>query len=172
MTQRDLISAPPFVCALAALVLLVASIAANGAADAFGYPSWMPPLGGLMMAVPVLVLSALTFLTMRRETASDYNVNLAKSALGGVVYVLVAALAIAYAVTVGRESSYKGEFNPTTNRFDPLFTQGTFLFASAVLAAIVTIALGVTNRQLYLASIDHQRDEVEGPDPMGALMKG
>ncbi len=171
MSERRLLALPPFASALAAFVLVVASLAANGAADSVGYPAWLPMAGGLMTALPVLLLSMAALLQVRRETATEFNLNRTRALLGGAVYVTVAALMLAYAATIGRASSYQGEFDAATQRFKPEFTQAAFIFASLVFTVVVVVAMQASTRMLYLAAIDHQRDQVEGPDPLGALMK-
>ncbi len=169
--KRNLLAAPPLVSAMAAMALVVASLAAYGAGDAVDYPGWMPTLGGLITALPIMVLSLLAFAEMRRATGEDYNANLVRAALGGSVYLLAGALMVAYVATIGNEDSYKGEFNTTTGRYDPLFTGPFFIFASVALTALICIGMELAKRQLYLPAIDHQIDEVEGLDPLGEVMK-
>jgi hypothetical protein len=44
------------------------------------------------------------------------------------------------------------------------------MISSIVLAAFVALVLYFSGQRLYLGSVDHQRPEVEGPDPVGTLM--
>jgi hypothetical protein len=169
--RRLRLVAPAAFCALSAVALGVASFAAYGAADSVDYPGWGPTAGGLLLALPLLAVSLRALNAMWRETVTDYNVNGTKLLLGSAAFLLAAALLIAYAVTAGRSASYEGEFNAITGRYDPLFNLNSFLIASLIASAMIAVALHAASEKLYVASIDHQRDSVEGPDPLGALMQ-
>ena len=169
--NRNLLLAAPIACGLAASALVVASAAAWGAAESVGYPGWAPTAGGLILALPLMAVALRAYRAMSRETAIDYNVNRTKLLLGSAVFVLATAVLIAYAVTIGRASSYEGDFNQLTGKYDALFNLESFLIASLIATAMITVALHVASEKLYLAAIDHQRGSVEGRDPLGSLMR-
>jgi len=171
MPGRRLILAAPLACAAASLALVLASVAAYGAADKYGYPGWAPTAGGLMLAIPLAFFSLRAAGAMLAELSLPHNLDRLKLALGSAAFLLATAVLIAYAVTIGRASSYEGDFNVVSGKYEPLFNVNSFLIASLIFTLMISAALLAATRSFYLPSIDHQLHKVQGVDPMGALMK-
>lgn len=170
---RLMLIAPFLLAALLGLALILTSLMAFGAADEFGYPSWAPVVGGLIYALPVSAGAVFFGLGVMRRTARPFRLQWLRL-LGGVVCLAgVIALTASYALLVSDPSSYRGEFDPVTQKYEPLFDIKAFLWLTVLMATTFPNGgLAVAIKVLYLDAIKPAGLAAPaGSDPIGELMR-
>jgi hypothetical protein len=165
----------PFILiVIAALALSVASVAAKGAANEFGYPSWLPTLGGLVVSLPLTVSAPLLAWLTWRRTNQPFRIARVYLVLALIFFAACLSLTLIYAWTIADPTHYRSdERDPITGAFKPLFDADSFRDLSVMLGAFISvILLIVPTRFLYWSAFPPaMRDEVEGRDPMGEIMR-
>jgi hypothetical protein len=169
---RVTLIAPFVLVSGAAVVLIVAAMQSFGAAQEFGYPDAVPPIGGVIFATPVLVCSAWVGWQVWRRTKSPYQLEARRLVIGVAPVFIYLTLLLTYAGTIGDSDSYRGAFNQVTGRWDPQFSVKAFILLQVGISLVIPFALfALMVIALYLGSIRIPGLDVPaGPDPIGQLL--
>ncbi len=170
---RLLIVAPFMATALAALTLAVSAVAASGAAEEFGYPDWAPTAGGLLFAVPTFCAAAFYARAVWLRTYGPFRLRFLRLAPGTAAVLGGFVLTAAYAVVVGDPDTYRGEFDRNTGEWNPMYSLESFLGLTLLVATVFPMAgVWFFAKVAYLDAIEPLGlEEVEGPDPMGQMIR-
>jgi hypothetical protein len=151
--------------------LFVASLTSSGVANHVGYGEWVPPAGGLIMAVPLIGAGVVYGLLVWRRTASAFRLNLIRLLPALILLLASAALGVAYIATIDNPETYEGSYNALTDTFQPNLTLEAFYYLSVGLSVFLLSAIYLAMRFLYLAGIEHPGlSKPEGVDAIGTLM--
>ena len=165
----------PFILiVIAALALSVVSIEAKGAASELGNPLWLPTFGGLIVSLPLIVLATLLAWLTWRRTNRPFRIAKAYFVLALIFFVACLSLTVIYAFTIADPAHYRSdERDPITGAFKPLFNAESFRDFSAMLGAFISLVLLIVPTRFFYWSAfpPAMRDEVEGSDPMGEIMR-
>ena len=165
----------PFILmVIGALALSLASIAAKGAANEAGYPSWLPTFGGLVVSLPLLVLAPLLAWLTWRRTNQPFRIAKVYLVLALIFFMACVSLNLIYASTIADPASYRSDQrDPITGAFKPLFEVDSFRDLSVMLGAfILLVLLIVPTRFFYWSAFPPaMREAVEGSDPMGDIIR-
>ena len=171
---RSIVVLPFALITVVAVILSLASLTAWGSADEVGYPSWLPTFGGVVVSLPILALAPLLGWLTWRRTSLPFRLAVGYLVPALVILGACCGLILIYAATIADAASYRSDTpDPITGAFKPLFEADTFRSASILLAVFFTVFLLVLpSRFLYWSAFPPaRRDDVEGPDPMGEIMK-
>ncbi len=156
---------------LSGAALLVASLASAGVADHVGYGHWVPPAGGLILALPLIAAGLIAGALVWQRISQPYRLSLLKLLPAWIFISAVAGLGVAYIVTIDNPETYEGPFNTLTNTYEANLTVETFYFVSVGLSAFILGAIYLAMRFLYLGGVERPGLDVpEGVDPIGALI--
>ena len=171
MAARLVLVVPFAALALSGAALVVASLASSGVANHVGYGEWVPPAGGLIMALPLLAAGSISAWLVWQRTSQPYRLYLAKLLPAWIFVIAVAALGVAYIVTIGNPETYQGPYNTLTDTFEPNLTLESFYILSVGLSVFLLGAIYLAMRFLYLAGVERLGLAVpEGIDPIGTLI--
>ncbi len=170
--SRSLLLLMPAACVATAVCLAISGLLARGAANGVGYHSWTPTVGAWIFALPLVTAGVTGLRGVRARTREPFLVRKPHIFIGALGILLWIAIGWAYAVTVDNSSTYEGPFNPITGKFDPNLNEQSFFMLTAAMALVYPTGLSIAaTKFLYLGAIGPALlDEVEGPDPMGAVM--
>jgi hypothetical protein len=164
----------PLAAVATALVLTVMSVLAKGAANGVGYDAWTPVAGGLIFAVPLLVAGVVTLVGVWQRTRRPYLVKTPGIYFGALGLIVWIAIGLAYVLLIGTHSTYEGEFNQVTQRFDPLFNEHSFIIASLVISLFYPTGISILATWYFFLNsiVEPPRQTVEGVDPIGTIARG
>jgi hypothetical protein len=152
--------------------LLIAAAGSYGVADHVGYGSWVPPAGGLILALPLILAAFICGAIVWDVTSRLFRLTPLRLAPGWLYFAVLAAMQVAYILTIDNPTSYEGRYDPLTGRWEPNFTLETFLAASVGLSLVLLAMAYLAMRFSYLPGV--QRPGLaapEGVDPIGALIR-
>jgi hypothetical protein len=161
----------PWLMVASALLLIVVSFFAYGAAESVRYRDFTPTLGGIIFSVPLLVAGLLIVRSVRNRTERPFTLQKLRLWAGVLGLVMWIALGWAYVVQIRNASTYEGSFNERTQRWEPNFSETSFYYLTLGMALIYPTGLSIAAaRFLYLDAIKPVSATVAGPDPVGALI--
>jgi hypothetical protein len=156
---------------LSGAALFVASLTTFGVASSVGYAGWVPPAGGLIMALPLIAAGLVAGSLVWRRIEMAYRVYLGRLLPAWILLFAIAGLGVAYIVTINNPETYQGSYNDLTGKYEANLTVETFFFASILLSVFIVGAVYLAMRFLYLPAVERPGLEVpEGIDPTGALI--
>jgi hypothetical protein len=167
---RRFLAVPPVISLLATLPLFPASIAAWGAADETGMPSWWPTAFGLTCAGFISVISLMTLARVRGRTVASFHLHLLSTFGGTVIMLTTAILTVLLTLGIDDPIAYEG----IGADGEPLLGLGWTLIAWAIILAawIGTFAGGagiyVNGIEPTLKRYEKSPDE---PDALGILIR-
>jgi hypothetical protein len=169
MDRRLLIQLPPLIALLSGLALLIASLAAWGAANNAGLPSWLTTFGGFMFSLPALLASFVCLRIVRDLTRQSFFISTLQIAVGTILFAILTAWETALTLNVGDAETYEGiALEGGASLSTPELLIVIFLVTSLkgflAAAAVYVYAGGVT--------AEFTRDDRSGEeDAMGALLQ-
>ena len=156
---------------LSGAALFVVSLTTFGVAGSVGYDDWVPPFGGLIMALPLIAAGLVAGSRVWRRIEQAYRVYLGRLLPAWTLLLAIAGLGVAYIVTIDNPETYQGPYDSLTARYEANLTVETFVFASILLSVFIVGAVYLAMRFLYLPAVERPGLEVpEGFDPTGALI--
>ena len=163
----------PLAAVVTAFALTVKSILAKGAADGVGYHPWTPVAGGLIFAAPLLIAGIVALVGVWQRTRHPYLVRKPHIYVGALGLIVWIAIGLAYVVLVGGHTTYEGPFNPVTQKFDPQFSEQSFILMSLGISLFYPTGVSMLAlKYLFLDSIiEPPRQTVEGLDPVGTIAR-
>ena len=86
---------------------------------------------------------------------------------------LAVGLLVAYALLIGEPDSYRGEFDPVMERWEPMFSQSNFIYVTVFIAAGYPMGVfGAGVWFLYCRAIEPDGLTLPAnPDPIGEIAR-
>ena len=159
--------------ALVALVLVVVSAGAWGAASEVRYPDALPTIGGLIFALPTLLFSVVAGYLVWRRTGDSFRIAPRRLLLGLLPILMAVGLQLSYALVIGDTEWYRGGFDAVKQRWNPQFEPKAFIAVTVCIA--VAAPMGVFAAAAwwfyYRAISVAGLREPEGEDPIGEIAR-
>lgn len=169
--KRLLLLGPLATYMVVSLMLLLASIAARGAAGVIDYAPNTPVLAGIFFALPPILIAPVLARLIWQKTSEPQEVAPSRLFIWVAWIVIGVALTVAYIIGVGDVASYRTIDNRGLPQ--PIFgNEESFLGLSLMLGITEGVGLVVWTWYFCLRAFTRpQLDAVEGLDPMGEIMR-
>lgn len=168
--------APLVTLLVASVVLAIAGVFAWGAAAEVTSQDWLPTFGAAFVAGFILVGTLYCVQGLRERTSRPYHVRSPQVVVGAAACLLLAGFALLSAAQVGNSDNYTrrfdGEPNVVNGFEDPSFEVPGFVISIVVICFPGPVSwLLYAIKRFYVDAVEEVSTEVEGPDPMGQIMK-